>query len=70
MVIPINIRAIQAAAAEPSRHATVVETRQRALRRLYQRQVAVNELIRTLEIYQQAQKIRQVACIRPLARCS
>lgn len=68
MVIPINIRAIQGA--EPSRHASVVETRQRALRRLYQRQLAVDDLIRTLETYQQAQKIRQVACIKRLARCS
>ncbi len=68
MVIPINIRAI--GAGQAGRHSSVVETRQRALRRLYQRQVAIDDLIRTLETYQQAKKAGRVDCIKPIARCS
>jgi hypothetical protein len=68
MVIPINIREIRAA--QPGRHVSVVETRQRALRRLYQRQVAIDDLIRTLETYQQAKKAGRVDSIKPIARCS
>jgi hypothetical protein len=56
MVIPITIRG--ANAAERSRLLPVMDTRKRALERLYQRKRAVDNLIRSLESYREAESKR------------
>jgi len=65
MVISIDSRR---APIEPAYHSSVIETRRRALERLYQRRLVVQNLIRSLEGYQTAPKVRQFECIKSGAR--
>lgn len=49
--------------AERSRFPTVETVRRRALRRLYERRAAVEQLILSLERYQQAPQAQRAECI-------
>jgi hypothetical protein len=49
--------------AETPLSASSKDLRVRALERLYLRRAAVNDLIRSLEIYEQAEPTRRTACI-------
>ena len=57
MIIPINIR--QVIADEQSRLASLSDLRQRKLERLYQRKVAVESLIESLESYRQLRVVQR-----------
>lgn len=61
MVIPITVGRAQCGTRR--RALTVTETRKRALERLYRRKLAVDELIRSLEIYREAQRAKRRLCL-------
>ena len=62
MLIPL-VTLPSADSAERSRILAVNEMRERALERLYQRRAAVDDLIRSLEIYQDSQSPSAAECL-------
>jgi hypothetical protein len=65
MVIPITVRRVNGL--KTCRPLSVVETRKRALERLYKRKLAVDDLIRSLEVYREAQRVRRCERLRSSA---
>ena len=61
MVIPIT--ACRARTGGQPRPFSVLETRRRALERLYRRKVQVENLIRSLELYQEVQRAKRRQCL-------